>query len=1048
MTGVAVTSYAQGTYWPALWKVAGYAGDSDDQRVWGTAFAVALADLGLPALSGSNLRYVGPILMHAGIPAYCLGDFFRLLLERRRQNSSLDADSFLAWATAPTRQLRLSQLDKPAERFLLNGGDYAHDVVDRTLDLLDRLTDPDPDFDAIRLPSYMIEEAKHQQMEGRLDLSGARGWRAGLRGDTGVSRQAQPRIALDPYGQGVHVVLPAVSDTPDGVARWRVVADGDTHTVQSRAMWVGAAETTPQTVFPLDRPVRAVLVSLAGREELAAELTVVEPADPVLFFGDDGRRLSATVSLPRSPVWIMHPADRELEFAGQPERITGPPVAFGWDGWQLRRVSLDNVQSVGLQGGRSHAVEVQARPHLVLGDPVPGVATPFGSPVYPAPPRLRLPQVAGTDISWYAEIRRVGSSVPLVGRAMTPDDTTDIWTGVPRPVLGAFEITVRGPLGRGLRRTVVVAEGLSVGYQPKVRLLAAFGLVKGEAKAAAAHGAIAEPSTLRFGPGERAHLIEYRTPDESEPLVITPPHVAVLCPGAGVTTWTTSLVSLVTEDLTDAGRLLIRVPAPDSTGQGSRSDELELAVLVRGQRVQSVPVSGQKSPGLAGFDLTRAADTVAAHGHADLAVDLGGVFMPVGHVRPRRLASGVELDKGKLVLRDAATVEGLTCGAYVVYAPWRRPAELPVAEDGTATLPPELHDAGPLRVLLRIDDPWTVSSWPVWPGPKAYACAAPGVPPSADPEEENLSRFVAGEAELPELTSRLGRLWRLVDQAVALVEAGARTDLAECCTNELRRRPRAALLALTDEELSQADVTHALITTGLAATPPDIAPWRPCEHSTLERLWATFPAAAAVAVGDLFGNDDLADAAITQCGDSLAEVLEGRADPYAAVGRFGPEAERMATWPPGQVDALWQAAAVVPKAMLDEDTRLMAARRMFDARYEQPIRATASVAKTITRTAETFIGQSACPDLTNAISARHPAGSGGGWLALPAMSIAMALLARLAARGNRNAAMLVREYRGKWGNLALDAPELVAIDLVLAEALVASLADHPEESSD
>ena len=61
MTGVAVTSYAQGTYWPALWKVAGYAGDSDDQRVWGTAFAVALAELGPacvlrlePALCGAD----------------------------------------------------------------------------------------------------------------------------------------------------------------------------------------------------------------------------------------------------------------------------------------------------------------------------------------------------------------------------------------------------------------------------------------------------------------------------------------------------------------------------------------------------------------------------------------------------------------------------------------------------------------------------------------------------------------------------------------------------------------------------------------------------------------------------------------------------------------------------------------------------------------------------------------------------------------------------------------------------------------------------------
>jgi hypothetical protein len=63
------------------------------------------------------------------------------------------------------------------------------------------------------------------------------------------------------------------------------------------------------------------------------------------------------------------------------------------------------------------------------------------------------------------------------------------------------------------------------------------------------------------------------------------------------------------------------------------------------------------------------------------------------------------------------------------------------------------------------------------------------------------------------------------------------------------------------------------------------------------------------------------------------------------------------------------------------------------------------------------------------------------------MSIAMALLARLAARGNSKCNMLEREYRGEWANLALYAPELVAIDLVLAEALVTAANRQPEEPS-
>src|SRR5262249_62149765 len=123
-------------------------------------------------------------------------------------------------------------------------------------------------------------------------------------------------------------------------------------------------------------------------------------------------------------------------------------------------------------------------------------------------------------------------------------------------------------------------------------------------------------------------------------------------------------------------RLLIRAPAPGSAGQAGQNSNLELAVLIRGQQVQVIPDSGQQTPGLAGFDLARAADTIAAYGHAELAVDLGNVHMPVGYVRPRRLASGVELAGDKLVLRDAAVADGLTAGVYLAYAPWRPPAEL------------------------------------------------------------------------------------------------------------------------------------------------------------------------------------------------------------------------------------------------------------------------------------------------------------------------------------------------------------------------------------
>jgi hypothetical protein len=43
--------------------------DQSDGSAWGTAFIDALGRLGMPAFAELPLRYVGPILMHAGIPS-------------------------------------------------------------------------------------------------------------------------------------------------------------------------------------------------------------------------------------------------------------------------------------------------------------------------------------------------------------------------------------------------------------------------------------------------------------------------------------------------------------------------------------------------------------------------------------------------------------------------------------------------------------------------------------------------------------------------------------------------------------------------------------------------------------------------------------------------------------------------------------------------------------------------------------------------------------------------------------------------------------------
>jgi superfamily I DNA/RNA helicase len=1028
MAGVAATRYQGGTYWPALWETTGFQGTTQDQRIWGQAFNTAVGRLGMATFPDLPLPFLGPILMHSGIPTYCLGDYFRLLLARRRHDPGMDAESFLAWATEPGRTLRLSELDVPARRFLTDGGTYALDVVDRSLDLLDRLADPDPDLDGIRLPARIVDAARLEFLEHGLREP------AQQRKESHRSRsEARPRIALDPYGVGVQVILPAVGEAPDGVATWRVTADGDPVTVRSRVQWVGSAEAAPATIHPLARPVRSVQVSLVGWDHVS-ELDVVRPSDPVLFFSDDGRLLPAQLPLPPDQVWVLHPADRELAMTGEPHTIMEAPVPFGWEGWQLHLVSLERVRSLSLAGCPLHLVQGYTRPRLLMGGPLPGVTTPYGSPVYAELPQLWLPDTPGSLISWHVDIRPAVGGASLASRDIDQAGTADIWDGVARPILGAFDITVRGPLGRGMRRTIFIAEGLSVSYRPAVRALRPNGLDPANAELRARVGAGVSLSHVSFGVCDRAHMAELRAGTETEPVVITPPHVELLCAGAGASTWTAAPIHAATEAVADLGRLLVRAP-----GTAVRDD---LEVWAGAQRVQTIPASGARAPGLTGYDLARASETVAHHGRAELFLPWGQNAMPVGFVRPRRLATGAEISGDQLRIRDCVQIDGLTAALYLARAPWRAPVIVPIPADGAIQLPAPVRDAGPLRVLLRVEDPWAVTDWPDWPAGNSYACDAPGMPLGTDPEEDALCRFLAGKGDLPSLRGGVSRLWKLIHLADDLIALGAPVDLRERCSAAVRDQPGPALLALLDAGLDSAACVAGLITTGLAtARPPMQADLR-----SAARLWSVVPAAAAVLSSRCLAepaelghgpSTTLIDAAVAHCGPNLERVLHGDGDPSAQVGQFGRDAERLALLSAEQVEAVWQAAAVVPQTLLDPDTRAVAARQMFDARRTPELARAAREATTIVRSAEKLVTASPYWRTFAQITARrHPDGR-GGWLALPAMSASLALVARIAARGNNACQSFERVCRDRWTDLARQAPNMTSIDLVLAEALIA-----------
>jgi hypothetical protein len=830
------------------------------------------------------------------LTAASLPRLFRLLLSRRRLDPGMDAESFLTWATAPGRRLRLADLDVAARRFLTEGGDQALDLVDRCLDLLDRLTERDPDLPAVCLPARFADAARREtgvRSRGRL---------AARRTETALPC---PRIALDlntpnapnilndpnipnaPNGPGVQVILPPIVEAPDWVATWRVTADGVPVTIRSRA-------GTPQPAHPLTRPVRTVHVSQAGRDHVT-ELDVVSPSDPILFFSSDGRRLPARLPLPPDRLWILRPAGRELIVAGELRIITEVPS--GWDGWHLALASVEEVSSLLLPGGPAHAVQRYPRPRLMLAEPLSGVTTPHGAPVYPEPPQLWLPDAA----RWHVGIRPAAGGPTLVSREIHQPGPADIWDGVPRPILGAFDITARGSLGRSMRRTIFVAED----------------------------------AALDLAPSACARVAEVRTGTAAAPVIITPPR----------------------------------------------------------PRSQS------------------------------------------GVVEPRPLASGAEVSSGQLAIRDCAVADGLAAALYLARAPWRAPVIVPVPRDGVVKLPPEVREAGPLRVLLGVEDPCTVTNWPDWPGRDSFGCAAPGIPASADLEEDALSRFLAGQRDLPVRPRRVDRLWRLLYLAGDLIAAGAPADLRERCSAVLGRQPGLALTGLLDSGLDSAACLVGLISTGLATARPVMMD----DMRAAERLWDTVPAAAAVLctrllAGPAYPDEDPAavvvEAALAQCGPTLDALLRGDDDPCVQV--FSADSFKQADLFEGAdlLDAKWPAAVVVPQPLLHADTRAVAARQLFDAWSTPELTRAAQDATSIVRSAERLVAATPYRRAAAQIAARR--------LALPAMSASLALVARIAARGDEACRSFERTWRGCWTDLARRAPDLTGIDLVLAEAHIAA----------
>lgn len=1013
MAGLGALRYDAGGFWPRFFAATRVSERQGDQAEWGDVFLAVLARFGSPAFEEIPRKYLGPILLHAGVPKACLPDLVDLVVRRLNVEGHLDGEAFVQWARSGGRTSRLSGVDKPVQYFLADAGEFAVDWMDRLIDLIERLQEVQPNLEGVRLPPWVVEDVR-----AHLAAVAPRARPA----EVASGRRPQlPYLNLDPYGQGVELVLPAVEGRSEGGVNWHVTLDGELEVVRTRAAWPGASQTIPGATLVVSRPVRAASVSL-GTSALATEVDVVDPQDPLLVFGLDGRRLPAALPLPPEAVWILRPEVAELKARGQAKVVETGQSPYGWDGWLLERVDLTNAQAFGAGIGPLRNVRGSSRARLELPPAVTGVTSMYATAVYPSAPAVILPATAGAAVPWTVLVRRPGGKpLATLEVLVEAEARIDPFEDLAKPLLGPYEVVVRGPLGRGLTREVFLVQDLALRSDPPWREFSAEGLVPA-ALEISVHPALRRgvvPAVL--GPRVQAAPLVLSSTELAVTVQCEPAHMLAQAIGPGVTTRLSAWpLRLATESIPDTEAIAIRFPDQVDAG---------LLHLVKGEVVLQTTEMVRGAGGFARVDGRRFADTIGTTGSGRWELELLRRRIPVAVIRPRRLAVGAQLDRdGWLQLTEGAQVDDLSVGVYRVLKPWLPPLEAPV-HGGRCGPFPELVGGGDLLVHVRIEDPWLPADLPAWPGSdNTFHVVEPMTGFGAGWDAE-LSRWLEGGARPAPDLAATGALLAIYGLRDELVRAGLRSTLREECAELLSDRSVGDFTAAAQaSRLPGRKLLGAFVQAGAAELPSE-------DDAIESAAWTRSPALAccaatrAVARTGSEARDDLFHVA-----GPVAEALlsEGK-DPHPEAGRFGQEALLLSVMPPEMLSEVLRAANLVPAQLLDVDSRAAAALALFQVRTRPGVQKAAAVSAAHADHVLRILRQHQMEGPAAAVEARR---SEEGWQSLPAASLAYALAARLTARGTPLFGELHRVWRPTWATLARHAPELVEIDLVLAECLL------------
>lgn len=353
---------------------------------------------------------------------------------------------------------------------------------------------------------------------------------------------------------------------------------------------------------------------VSGQARATLPEEIIAEGGRLLAFDENGAL--ADGALPAEAVWVLHPASAELRSDAPVRTLVTSTLPLAWRGWRLVQLDLRGASWIALSeeadadAGR-RVVRGRTKPVLRTGPQIPGVTTVAGKPVFASPPDVLLPPGQAT---FRVEARRTESGAILASATTTGDAWRPdvLWRNVKRPLLGDLTISVTP----GLRRTVVLAEGLGVTSHPAPRLTSARGLQPAEAVISAPPGMTVSPAAAAYQQETVTREVICVAGPVVQRLAVTPPHIRLRIdpePGSGAaaTGWHhAGPLRLTHDDLWRGG--LLRIDLPGAAAPPA------ITVIAGGEPVQVLdPLRDGRYP------LRRILDTVTVHGDAELTITVG-----------------------------------------------------------------------------------------------------------------------------------------------------------------------------------------------------------------------------------------------------------------------------------------------------------------------------------------------------------------------------------------------------------------------------------------